>query len=219
MRSTIGSAIGLMLALNVPATIGLIALANPIVALIFEHGRFTAEDTEATAVALRFYAIGLVGYSVVGSSRRRSTRCTAAASRSSPASASVIANILLNLVLVRVMGYAGLALGTSLAAIVNASIQFLLLRRALDGLQGRHITVTFLKATVASLAMAAAAWLVERWLHDAMPGADTWIKAVRVGLAIGVALGVLAVSATLLRLREFEESRDMVMKRLGRLKP
>jgi len=79
--------------------------------------------------------------------------------------------------------------------------------------------VTFLKATVASLGMAAAAWFVERWLHEAMPGADTWIKAVRVGLAIGVALGVLAVSATLLRLREFEESRDMVMKRLGRLKP
>jgi putative peptidoglycan lipid II flippase len=131
----------------------------------------------------------------------------------------VIANILLNLVLVRVMGYAGLALGTSVAAIVNAAIQFLLLRRALDGLQGRQITVTFLKATVASLAMAAAAWYVERWLRAAIPGADTWIQAVRVCLAIGVALGVLAVSATLLRLREFEESRDMVMKRLSRLKP
>ena len=219
MRSTIGSAIGLMLALNVPATIGLMALANPIVALLFEHGQFTAKDTEATALALRFYAIGLVGYSIV----RIVSPAFYALHRSRipviASIASVIANILLNVVLVRVMGYAGLALGTSLAAIVNASIQFVLLRRALEGLEGRHITVTFLKATVASLAMAAAAWFVERWLHQAMPGADTWIQAVRVCLAIGVALGVLAVSATLLRLREFEQSRDMVMKRLGRLKP
>ena len=42
MRSTVASAIGLMLALNVPATLGLMVLAAPIVALIFEHGRFTA---------------------------------------------------------------------------------------------------------------------------------------------------------------------------------
>ena len=52
-----------MLMLNVPATIGLIVLAMPIVRLLFEHGRFLPADTEATAAALRLYAIGLIGYS------------------------------------------------------------------------------------------------------------------------------------------------------------
>ena len=66
MRSTVASAIGLMLALNVPATLGLVALATPIIALIFEHGRFTADDTAATARALQFYAVGLVGYRSCG---------------------------------------------------------------------------------------------------------------------------------------------------------
>ena len=120
MRSTVGSAIGLMLTLNVPATIGLIALAKPIIALIFEHGSFTPADTAATALALRFYAIGLVGYSVV----RIVSPTFYALHRSRipviASIASVIANVVLNLVLVRVMGYAGLALGTSLAALVNA---------------------------------------------------------------------------------------------------
>ena len=51
--------------LNVPATVGLMVLAAPIVALIFERGSFTPADTAATAAALQFYAIGLVGYSVV----------------------------------------------------------------------------------------------------------------------------------------------------------
>ena len=65
IRSTLASALGLMFFLNLPATIGLIVLARPIVAVIFEHGEFTASDTIATAAALQFYAIGLIGYSVV----------------------------------------------------------------------------------------------------------------------------------------------------------
>jgi putative peptidoglycan lipid II flippase len=65
MRTTVGAAIGLMLVLNIPATLGLIVLAAPIVSLIFEHGRFTPADTAATARALQLYALGLVAYSVV----------------------------------------------------------------------------------------------------------------------------------------------------------
>ena len=53
----------MMLMLNVPATLGLLVLATPIVQLLFERGRFLPADTAATAAALRFYAIGLVGYS------------------------------------------------------------------------------------------------------------------------------------------------------------
>ena len=65
IRSTLASALGLMFFLNLPATIGLIVLARPIVAVIFEHGEFTASDTIATAAALQLYAIGLIGYSIV----------------------------------------------------------------------------------------------------------------------------------------------------------
>ena len=49
----------MMLMLNVPATVGLIALAHPIVAVLLERGHFTAHDTAATAAALIFYAPGL----------------------------------------------------------------------------------------------------------------------------------------------------------------
>ena len=62
-RCRAGSA--MMLMLNVPATVGLIVLATPIVRLLFERGQFLPADTAATAAALRFYAIGLVGYSAV----------------------------------------------------------------------------------------------------------------------------------------------------------
>src|SRR5688500_1753793 len=122
MRSTIASAIGLMLALNIPATLGLIALAGPIIALIFEHGQFTARDTEATARALQFYAVGLVGYSVV----RIVSPAFYALHRSRipviASVASVVADVLLNQWLVRVMGFAGRALSTARAASVHAGV-------------------------------------------------------------------------------------------------
>ena len=65
MRRTISSALRMMLMLNVPATVGLMALAHPIVALLLERGKFTPRDTVATAAALMFYAPGLLGYSAV----------------------------------------------------------------------------------------------------------------------------------------------------------
>jgi hypothetical protein len=51
--------------LTIPSAIGLIILAQPIISVIYEHGRFTAEATRQTAGALGFYAIGLAGYAAV----------------------------------------------------------------------------------------------------------------------------------------------------------
>ena len=65
IRRAVSSALRMMVMLNVPATIGLLVLATPIVRLIFERGRFTPDDTAATAVALMCYAPGLIGYSAV----------------------------------------------------------------------------------------------------------------------------------------------------------
>jgi putative peptidoglycan lipid II flippase len=216
MRSTIVSAIGLMLALNIPATLGLIALAAPIVALIFEHGRFTPADTQATARALQLYALGLVGYSVV---RIVSPAFYALHRSRVPVIASmtsVIVNVILNMVLVRLMGFAGLALGTSIAAIVNAALQVAMLRQVLGGIQASRIAVTFFKTTIAALLMAVAAWFTEAWLRTLLPGASTGLQAVRLLSAIGMGLAVLALSAWTLRLHEFEEARAMVIGRLTR---
>ena len=216
MRATLASAIGLMMALNVPATVGLIVLAPAIIALIFEHGQFTSADTIATAAALRFYAVGLIGYSIVrivspAFYALRRSRIPVAASI-----ASVVANVVLAVVLVQVMSFAGLALATSLAAIINAGIQLVLLRRELGGIQAGRIALTFAKTTVAALAMGAAAWYAEAWLRAALPGEAIALQALRVFATIGVALIVLSASAWLLRLHEFEEARGMVLRRFRR---
>ena len=216
MRSTIASAIGLMLALNIPATLGLIALAVPIIALIFERGEFTATDTASTARALQFYALGLIGYSIV---RIISPAFYALHKSRIPviaSVASVLANVVLNMVLVRVMGFAGLALGTSIAAILNAAIQLVLLRRELGGIEAGRILLSFAKATIAAILMALAAWYVDDSLRRYLPGTAFPLQALRVLASIGVALIVLSGAAWVLRLHEFEEARDMVLRRFRR---
>jgi putative peptidoglycan lipid II flippase len=65
VRDTVVEGMSLMMMLNVPATVGLIVLAVPIIQLLFERRAFTPTDTANTAAALQFYALGLLGYSVV----------------------------------------------------------------------------------------------------------------------------------------------------------
>ena len=134
MRDTVSRALRLTLAINVPATVGLMVLGVPIVEVIFERGAFTAADTSATAAALLLYAPGLAGYAAVriavpcfyalgdqphaGDDQRGRRR---AQHRAQPRSWC------------RVLGYRGLALGTSVAALTNALVLLVLLRRRLDG--------------------------------------------------------------------------------------
>jgi putative peptidoglycan lipid II flippase len=214
MRSTVAQAIALMLSLNVPATVGLIVLARPIVELIFQRGNFSAADTDATAAALQFYALGLVGYSVV---RIVSPTFYALDMSRVPVVASVgsvVANVLLNVSLVQVMGYRGLALGTSVTALLNAGVQLGLLRRELHGVELPRLLSAFARILIAALMMGAAAWLAERGLHQVLPGDATLVQAIRVGVAIATGLVVLAGAAHLLGIPEFADARGMVMRRL-----
>jgi putative peptidoglycan lipid II flippase len=217
IRGTIAHAIGLMLLLNLPATLGLIVLARPIVSVIFERGRFTPADTDATAAALQFYAIGLVGYSIV-----RIVSPTFYALRRSrlPVLASVgsvIVNIILNVWLARLLGFRGLALGTSLTALLNAVAQLWLLRREVHGIEGRQIADSLARVVVASIVMTAAVWATDRALVGAWPGHEFGVRLGRLAIAIAVGLLTLAASAHVLRVPEFGEARNFVWSRVKRV--
>jgi putative peptidoglycan lipid II flippase len=205
-----------MMALNVPATVGLIVLSVPIVRVMFEHGRFLPADTLATAAALRYYAVGLVGYSVV---RIASPVFYALGRNRIPVIVSVIAvlvNAVLSIILVRVMGYRGLALGTSVAALFNATVLFVLLHRSLGGLNEGRLLSSFARIVVASAVMGAVAMLADRWLSGVLPTHAILWQILQVALDIGAALAALAIAAWLLRIHELNDSVQMVLRRFRR---
>jgi putative peptidoglycan lipid II flippase len=216
LRRTISTGVSMMLALTVPATLGLVVLARPIVALLFERGHFTASDTAATAGALMCYAIGLSGYSIV----KVATPTFYAIGKSRVpvivSAATIALNIALNLMLVRSMGYRGLALGTSVAALVNAAALLYLLRRELDGLHVSHMASVALRMLGAGAVMALVAWGVEYELAVRLTGHGLAIQLARVGLAIFCGLGTLTAAARLLRVEEFSEITSAILSRVVR---
>ena len=216
MRDTVSSGLAMMLTLNVPATVGLIVLSQPIVALLFERGQFTAFDTAATAGALVAYAIGLLGYSVV---KIATPTFYALGDSRTPVVVSVLSvliNAALNILFVREFGYRGLALGTSLTALLNAATLTWLLRGRLGGLHLTHLASVVARVLAASAVMGLAAWWLDRELHQLMPGTGLAVQIARVGLAITGALGVLALFLKLLRVTEFTDVAGTILRRLGR---
>jgi len=217
IRSTIRRGLSMMLTVNVPATAGLIVLAVPIVELLFEHGRFVPADTQATATALRMYALGLVGYSAA---RITAPTFYALGRPRVPVIVSICSiavNIVCSVALVRVMGYSGLALGTSIAAAVNAAALVWLLRGALDGLEGRRLASTSLKVLASALAMAAACAAIQQALERAIPGSALTARAARLSASIGGGLVVLAVTGKLLRVEEVDQVITMIHTRVRKL--
>jgi putative peptidoglycan lipid II flippase len=215
MRTTLSSSLRLMLILNVPATVGLIALARPIVSLLFERGSFTAADTTATAAALIFYAPGLLGYSAVKIAVPSFYAVHDSRTPVLVSVATMVINVAMNVTLVRVLGYRGLALGTGVSAIVNAGALLWLLRGRLGGLDERRIATSFVKVLVASIFMGAAAWSAEHWLQYVLPGISTLARLARVGLSILAGLVVLAAGSRALGLAEFNEALRLVVARLS----
>ncbi len=117
---------------------------------------------------------------------------------------TVLANAALNFALVQVMGYRGLALGTSIAALLNAGLLLVMLRRRLGGIDGGAIASAL--AADCGGGGADGRWprpAPTRSLPTRIPGNGLVAQLVRVGTTIGVALAVLAVSAHVLRVPQF----------------
>jgi putative peptidoglycan lipid II flippase len=220
VRDTVSHGLSLMLMVNLPAMVGLIVLAPPIVRLLFEHGRFTAADTAATAAALQLYALGLIGYSAV---RILSPVFYALGRHRVPvvvSVATVIVNVILSLIFVQRLGFSGLALSTSISAVFNAALLLVLLRMRLERLGGRQLTGTFCAVTLAAGAMAIVTASVDRWSDALIPGQGLLSQAMRLTASIAAGLGALGLSASVLKIRAFDESvaivKHSVQKLLGR---
>jgi putative peptidoglycan lipid II flippase len=125
----------------------------------------------------------------------------------------VLANALLNVALVRVMGFRGLALGTSIAALLNAALLMFFLRRRLDGIEGRRVAGSLARIVAASALMGLAAAGVDRAVGVWLPGSGIVVQITRLVATIGTALGVLAASAHALRIREFHDGMALVARR------
>ena len=139
--------------LTLPAVVGAMVLAEPIIVALFERGAFTHADSIATAKTLQAYAIGLIAFCWV---RLLAAACYAGKDAKAPmryAAVSVAANIVLAIILMQQWSYVGLALATSLAAFVNFALLFARLTRTYGTLYDGRSLRRMASALWASLLM------------------------------------------------------------------
>jgi putative peptidoglycan lipid II flippase len=217
VKQTIGAALRLVAFLNVPSAVGLVVLARPIISLLFEHGRFGAADTTATGEALACYALGLYAYSGVKVFAPAFYALDHARVAVWGSVLGMGSNVALNLALYPVLGFRGVALGTSVAAGANFGVLAWAWKRRYGSLGGKGTVKQLGKVVLASAVLAAAAWAAERGLSAVLPPGKTLGR--QLVLAFGpIAAGGLAylAAARVLGVRELDELLGALRRRRAR---
>lgn len=215
VRETVGQALRLVAFLNVPSAAGLLVLASPIISVIFEHGRFGPADTDGTAQALVFYALGLYCYSGV---KVLAPAFYALDEARIPLWGSVLgmlSNVGLNLLLHPVLGFRGVALGTSLAAAANFGVLAVAWQVRHGGFGARGLLPQLLRVGVATGALALAAWGAGRLLLGVAPAAGLGRQALLCFGPIAAGAAVYFAAARLLRVEELGDLWSALRRRRG----
>ncbi len=165
LRRSMREALRLLAFLTTPATAGLIVLAQPIVRLLFEHGRYRPADTHATALALMYYSLGLVAYTAV---KVLAPAFYSLGSARVPLIGSVTAvatSVTLMYATYAWGGYCVVALGTTAGAFVNVAILLLVYERRIGGLRGQGLARDMASMAAASLLMGICCWAALRGIE------------------------------------------------------
>ena len=212
MSEQLVESLRLSIFLTLPATLGLLLLGEPIIRLIFERGRFSPEDTYATARALEFYAVGLVAYASVKIAAPAFYAVGRAKIAVLASVSAVAGNILLNVLLHPIYGYRILALGTSAAAILNFAVLYVMFARRVAPVAHGQILGCIARVVIASALMGAAVWGSHRMIASAHDGASLLGRMADALIPIALGAVVYAVACKLVGLPEI----DAYLRRLRR---
>ena len=200
---TLTTGLRLVLVLTIPAAVALFILAEPVVALLFQHGDFTAFDTRQTALALRFYLFGLtfaaIDQPLIFAFYARQNTLTPAVVGLLGVGFYLAAALLPSLA--RPMQMTDLVLANSVQLTGHALVMLWLVSR-LAPLRGHGLGPATLKALVAALVMAAVLWQALPFLKGWLSADSLIAEVTRVGLLSGLGGGVYLLALYLLRVQE-----------------
>lgn len=199
-------AVNLIAVIAVPFTLGCMLYSEDVIQILFERGAFTAAATGLTAEAFRYYAltllfsgiaslIGFIYYSLKDT--KTAVYCSLVA---------IAVNITLNIILVKSMGVAGLALATGVSSIVNCTLMYVSFRK-----QNSEIRlISSVKKLVLILLFSAAAVGISYLFYIYIAPAISIARMVRLGLAVLLAVGVYLIFLYIARFEELKLIKDLI---------
>ena len=217
-RGGLGRGLRLAFFLTIPSAVGLACLAEPIIGLIFERGRFDHRATIETAAALRFYALGLVGYAGIKVLAPAFNALDRARVPMNISFLSIAVNLGTNLVLTRALGWGhrGLAFTTALVATMNFALLFFFMRRLAGGLEESAILRSLSRLALPAAGLAAFCFAADATVLGNFAAWGLPWKAAVLGGIIALAGGLFFVSCQLLGVPEMREAVDLVKRKLRR---
>jgi putative peptidoglycan lipid II flippase len=165
MRTTFGRILRTVFFLTLPAAVGLIVLATPVIQALLEHGAFGPESTALVAVALRAYALGLVAHAAVEIGVRAFYALHNTWTPVLVGVAAMALNILLSMLWVGWLGLPGLALANSAATTLEMVCLLWLLGRRLGGLELDRLGGTLARSIAAAALSAGVVWVWVSWSY------------------------------------------------------
>jgi putative peptidoglycan lipid II flippase len=217
-RAELARAMRLMFLLTIPSTIGLMMLAEPIISVLYQHGKFDAHEAAQAGGALRFYAIGLAGYAAL---KVLVNAFYALDRRKTPMFVSFLAvglNLIFNWIFTFQLhwGHLGLAFSTGCVATCNFLVLYLLMHRHLGDLESRQMLILLGKTAGAGAALALVCAASNHWLLSDWATQSFVRKACELFATVTVGgLTFLGVGAAL-HIAELNELIDAARRRLRR---
>lgn len=139
--------------LIIPISIGAIVLAEPVVRIVFERGSFNSSDTRMTAIALACYSIGMIGFGLREVLNKVFYSLKDTRTPMINGAIAMCMNIILNIVFVKILGYAGLALATSISSLICIILLFKRLKEKVEYFGQDKIYSTMIKSLIAAIVM------------------------------------------------------------------
>jgi putative peptidoglycan lipid II flippase len=153
LRSTLAETLRAVMALTVPAAGGLILLGRPLLELLYQRGAFDAAATGAVFIALRFYALGLVGHACLELAARAFFAQQDTVTPLFVAVGFAALNVVLGVLLIGPMGHAGLALANSLAVSAEVLVLLFILQKRWGGIEAGKMLSSLSRVVLATLLM------------------------------------------------------------------
>ena len=201
--------INIIVLLLVPIAIGASILAVPIVKVLLQRGQFTYDDTIMTANILKFYTIGIIAFAVRDVMTRGFYSLHDSKTPMVNGIVSIVFNIVLNLILIRFLGYKGLALATAISAYIGLILFFFSLKKKIGNFEQHKVFSVAIKSIVSSLIMGVAAKFIFEFVSNLL-GAGIINEILSLGLSVGAGAIIYFIIIYILKVEELNIVIEMV---------
>lgn len=208
-NNSIVKSINYVILLVIPISIGAMVLSTPIVKLLFERGAFDLRATQMTSSALFCYSIGIIGFGLRDILSRVFYSIQDTKTPMINGAIAMALNIVLNLILIKYIGHAGLALATSISALVCIVLLFRSLRKKIGNFGEEKIAVVFIKTLISGVVMGIVTTIFYDFISNIVRGGMI-SQIVSLSTSVLVGVTVYFIGVVILKIDEVNEAISII---------